>query len=43
MPERTAFVPFDPATKRSEAFFSGDGLTRVVKGSPLPSPQWSGM
>ncbi len=33
--ERVAFVPFDPATKRSEADVRTDGaLTHVVKGAP---------
>ncbi|MFC3985208.1 HAD-IC family P-type ATPase [Streptosporangium jomthongense] len=32
---RTAFVPFDPATKRSEATLrAGDGVLRVAKGAP---------
>ena len=34
-PERLAFVPFDPATKRSEADVRADGVTtHVVKGAP---------
>ncbi len=33
---RTTFVPFDPATKRSEAFAKrGDAMLHVVKGAPL--------
>ncbi|GII78013.1 hypothetical protein Sru01_29950 [Sphaerisporangium rufum] len=33
--ERTAFVPFDPATKRSEAtLHAGGGFLRVAKGAP---------
>ncbi len=35
LPERLAFTPFDPATKRSEAAVSGEsGPVRVVKGEP---------
>jgi H+-transporting ATPase len=34
--ERVGFIPFDPATKRSEGFLQGEGKTiRVVKGAPL--------
>ncbi len=34
-PEKTGFIPFDPATKRSEATFLRDGETwRAVKGAP---------
>jgi len=35
LPARTRFVPFDPATKRSEAeFLAMEGLTRATKGAP---------
>jgi H+-transporting ATPase len=35
-PERLSFVPFDPATKRSEALVrEGGGRLHVVKGAPL--------
>ncbi len=35
-PRRTQFLPFDPATKRSEAVYEQPGgLLRVVKGAPL--------
>ena len=34
-PERLKFVPFDPAAKRSEAWFRHDGkMLRVLKGAP---------
>jgi H+-transporting ATPase len=34
-PRRTQFVPFDPATKRSEATYEvAGGIERVVKGAP---------
>ncbi|HLF78069.1 MAG TPA: plasma-membrane proton-efflux P-type ATPase [Dehalococcoidia bacterium] len=36
---RTRFVPFDPATKQSEAFFSGGDIRRSVKGAPLTLAQ----
>jgi H+-transporting ATPase len=33
--EKLRFIPFDPATKRSEAFLAGDqAVTHVVKGAP---------
>lgn len=35
VPRRTRFVPFDPLTKRSEAFFEEDaGVFHAVKGAP---------
>ncbi len=35
LPERTGFVPFDPATKRSEAGFSCNGESwKAMKGAP---------
>jgi H+-transporting ATPase len=35
MPQRVNFIPFDPATKRSEATYKqADGLIRVAKGAP---------
>ncbi len=35
MPQRTRFVPFDPATKRSEAdYLLPEGAMRVMKGAP---------
>ncbi|MDA8231214.1 MAG: plasma-membrane proton-efflux P-type ATPase [Magnetospirillum sp.] len=50
LPPRAAFVPFDPATKRSEAVVEdAGGRTRIVKGAPAaiaallggPAP-WAG-
>ncbi len=32
-PERVQFIPFDPATKRSEAVYRDNGELRVVKGA----------
>ncbi|MHB1566928.1 MAG: plasma-membrane proton-efflux P-type ATPase [Acidiferrobacter sp.] len=35
LPDKTAFVPFDPSTKRSEASFSWHGAPwRAIKGAP---------
>ncbi len=35
LPKRVKFVPFDPETKRSEAYFEQDGKTmHVLKGAP---------
>ncbi len=36
IPAKTKFIPFDPATKRSEAFFEENGKSyKAIKGSPL--------
>ncbi|MHB8231632.1 MAG: plasma-membrane proton-efflux P-type ATPase [bacterium] len=47
IPQKTKFIPFDPATKRSEGFFETGGKKYVaIKGSPLiikqfdPSVDW---
>jgi H+-transporting ATPase len=47
IPKKSKFIPFDPATKRSEGFFETDGKKYVaIKGSPLiikqfdPSVDW---
>lgn len=47
IPQKTKFIPFDPATKRSEARYEKDGKTYMaIKGSPLiikefdPSIDW---
>ncbi|MHB1697030.1 MAG: plasma-membrane proton-efflux P-type ATPase [bacterium] len=49
IPKKSKFIPFDPATKRSEGFFETDGKKYVaIKGSPLiikqfdPSVDWEG-
>ena len=42
--ERLSFVPFDPATKRSEAEVHHDGtITRVVKGAPRTLAELAGV
>jgi len=39
-PERMKFVPFDPETKRSEAFYeTSNGTLRVAKGAPFEIAQ----
>ncbi len=36
IPQKTKFIPFDPATKRSESLYAEDGKSYMaIKGSPL--------